>query len=122
MDIKIVSASPTDLEKLESKIDESVEQTVEGSMGDEIATVAMHQVLELDGAEQTQYKDDVKTLLEWAKNVADSDDPTALKWAIRDLQMRVATPLHGDRIKHLARFAYLDLEEKRIKQEKRSFH
>lgn len=123
MDIKIVEATPTDVEKLEAKIEESIEQkTLEGSMGDEISTIAIHQVLELEGAEQTQYKESVQTLLEWAKETADSDDPTALKWAIRDLQMRVSTPLYGDRIRHLARFAYLDLEEKRIKQEKRSFH
>ena len=44
-----------------------------------------------------------------------------IKWAVRDLRMRIGTPTFGDSTQHLARFAYLDMEEKRIKAEKETF-
>jgi len=35
--------------------------------------------------------------------------------------LKIGTPAFGDRIKNLSRFAYLELEENRIKKEKDSF-
>ncbi len=115
MDIKIIGASPTDTEVLEEK----QEQKLEGGNDGEINTIAIRQVL--DVTDSAEYEGEIKTLIEWAKATTGSSDHTELKWAIRDLQMRLGTPLHGDAIKNLARFAYLDLEEKRIQKEKKSF-
>lgn len=118
MDIKIIGATPSETESLETR----ETQTIEGGSGDEINTIAAHQVLEIEDSDKEKYSGDVKTLLEWAKSKTGSEDYQELKWAIRDLQLKIGTPPFGDRIKNLARFAYLELEEKRIQQEKKSFH
>lgn len=118
MDIKIIGASPSETETIEAK----ETQTIEGSSGDEINTIAANQVLEIEDGDRARYSGEVQTLLEWAKSKTGSDDYQELKWAIRDLQLKIGTPPFGDRIKNLARFAYLELEEKRIQQEKKSFH
>ena len=123
MNIKIVGTEPdkTDLERLQDEVDESIpQQTVESSEPGELDVVAARQALDLRNDDRT-YDDELKTLVKWAKTKVDSDDPTHLKWAIRDLGMRIGTPAFGDAIKNLARFAYLDLEEKRIKSEKAKF-
>lgn len=114
---------PSNAEAIEEQVEESrTQNTVEGGEPDQINTIAVHQMLEItDDSKKDFYKSDVQTLLEWAKEKTQSVDPFELKWAIRDLQLKVSTPSFGDAIKHLARFAYLDLEEMRLKEEKRSY-
>lgn len=121
MDIKITQPSKTDVEIIEERNNESIpQQVIDGGNEGEINEIAVKQVLELD-RDDTDYDDEINTLIKWAKRQVDDDDPQSLKWAIRDLRMRLGTPNMGDAIKHLARFAYLDLEEKRVKEEKRKF-
>lgn len=121
MDIKITQPSKTDVEIIEERNNESIpQQVIDGGNEGEINEIAVKQVLELD-RDDTDYDDEIETLIKWAKRQVDDDDPQSLKWAIRDLRMRLGTPSMGDAIKHLARFAYLDLEEKRVKEEKRKF-
>lgn len=114
---------PDKADVIEKSVEESKPAlTVDGAMPDQINTIAVHQLLEItDDEKKSLYENDVKTLLEWAKTKTQSTDPFELKWAIRDLQLKVSTPSFGDAIKHLARFAYLDLEESRLKEEKRSY-
>lgn len=112
MDIKIVGPTPTETENLEQRDSQSIESP------SNMDQIAIKQVLEIEG---DKYSNELETLLEWAKTQVKDDDPISLKWAIRDLRMRIGTPTHEDAVKHLARFAYLDLEEKRIKREKESF-
>lgn len=113
----LIKSTPTDVEVLEEK----EASTVEGGDGEQINTIAVHQVLEIDGSDKATYEGDVKTLIEWAKEKTGSEDYSTLKWAIRDLQLKIGTPAFGDRIKNLSRFAYLELEENRIKKEKETF-
>jgi len=114
----LIKSTPTDVEVLETK----ETSTIEGGDGEQINTIAVHQVLEIDGdSDKATYEGDVKTLIEWAKEKTGSDDYSELKWAIRDLQLKIGTPAFGDRIKNLSRFAYLELEENRIKKEKDTF-
>lgn len=123
MDIKIVGTPPdkTDMEKIQEKNDDSLPQSVvEGTEPGMISTIAVKQVLEID-RDSTDYDSELSILVDWAREQTGGDDPTELKWAIRDLRMRIGTPSFGDAIKHLSRFAYLDLEEKRIKKEKQGF-
>lgn len=124
MDIKIVDHTPrtkTDLETIQERNDESIpQQVIDGAEPGMIDSIAVKQVLEID-RDSKDYDDDIKILVDWAKTKVDGDDPIQLKWAIRDLRMRLGTPAFGDSIKHLSRFAYLDLEEKRIKKEKQKF-
>jgi hypothetical protein len=120
MDIKIVTPTPTDTEVLEEsqKIDPGI---LEGTNDGEINTLAAYQVLDIERDDRSRYSKEISTLVEWAKQTTGSSEHQELQWAIRDLKMKLSTPLHEDRIKYLARFAYLDLEEKRIKKEKASF-
>jgi hypothetical protein len=124
MDIKVVGMTPpdkTDMEKIQEENERSLpQQILDGAEPGIIENIAVKQVLEIE-RNNTDYDDDVKTLVKWAKEQTGSDDPQELKWAIRDLRMRLGTPNLGDAIKHLTRFAYLDLEEKRIKKEKQGF-
>ena len=125
MDIR---PSDKDASKIEKKVESSVsepheehDQVLEGATHDAIAEIAVNQVLEIENeSEKAMYKDDIKLLVDWAKSkVDDETSPMEIKWAIRDLGLKISTPVHEDRIKHLSRFAYLDLEEQRIKREKR---
>ncbi len=123
MDIKVVGTPPdkTDVEKIQEANDRAMpQQVVDGGNEGEINTIAVKQVLEIE-RDNMDYDEDLKILVKWAKGQVDDDDPISLKWAIRDLRMRLGTPNFGDSIKHLTRFAYLDLEEKRIKSEKQKF-
>lgn len=116
-----ITVTPTDVEVLERRNEESLpQQILDGSNEGEIEYLSVKQVLDIE-RDSTDYDDDINTLVKWAKAQTDSKDPIDLKWVIRDLRMRLGTPTHGDSIKHLSRFAYLDMEEKKIKSEKRGF-
>ena len=117
MDIKIVQADGTELEELTREHKEPGK--IEGDTEGQIDQIAVKQVLELE-RDDNEYEGEIQTLIDWAK-ANGAEDYTDIKWAIRDLRMRLGTPAFGDHIKHVARFAYLDLEEKRIKSEKESF-
>lgn len=117
-----IKPSLTDVEILEEKQEEVAPSHLDGSVPGEINTIAVKQVLEIEDSDMSRYEGDIKTLIDWAKTTTGSDDYADLKWAIRDLQLKIGTPAFGDRIKNLSRFAYLDLEEKKIKKEKESFH
>lgn len=122
MDIKITTKpTSTEAAKIQEQNEKSLpQQTVDGDNFGEINHIAVKQVLDI-GRDDNSYDSDINILVNWAKSQTDSDDPMELKWIVRDLQMRLGTPLHGDSIKQLSRFAYLDLEEKRIKKEKSTF-
>jgi len=123
MDIKIIGTEPslTDMEKIERENEKSLpQQVLDGDNEGEINHIAVKQVLDIQSSDGS-YDEDIGILVEWAKGQVDDSDPVNLKWAIRDLRMRIGTPSFGDSIKHLSRFAYLDLEEKKIKEEKRTF-
>lgn len=121
MNITITQPTKTDLEVLQERNDASMpQQVIEDGDAGEISHIAVKQVLELD-RDTSDYDNEINTLVDWAREQTGGDDPIELKWAIRDLRMRLGTPTHGDAIKHLARFAYLDLQEKKIKSEKRDF-
>lgn len=123
MDIKIINDKPLNQEEVQEIVEESLEDEETGKVTDgnegEIHQIAVKQVLDV-GRDDASYDDEVKTLVKWAREKV-GDDPLDIKWAIRDLQMRLGTPTFGDSVKHIARFAYLDSEERRIKQAKRQF-
>lgn len=92
MDIKITKPTPTDLEVLQERNEDSVDSgKVDGDNSGEIDHIAVKQVLEID-RDDSSYDEDVQRLVRWAKAQSDSDDPTELKWVIRDLRMRLGTP------------------------------
>lgn len=121
MEIKIEGQTPPTPTELNTLIENAKfsQPTLESSEPSKIATIATKQALELEG-ESSKYDNDVDIIRDWAKAKV-GDDPQDIKWAIRDLIMRLGTPTFGDHIKHVARFAYLDTQEKKIKAEKESF-
>lgn len=120
MQIEIVEPTKTDLEKIQERNEASLpQQVLEGGDPGEISQISVKQVLELN-YDQSEYDEEVAILARWAREQV-GDDPTQIKWAVRDLKLRVGTPTFGDPIKHLSRFAYLDLQEKQIKREKQQF-
>lgn len=120
MDIKITNQDQ--IEAIQEANDQSIEpqQIIESREPGEMDYIAVKQVFEID-RDSVDYDDDINILARWAREQTKSTDPLEIKWAIRDLRMRLGTPTFGESIKHVARFAYLDMEEKRIKREKSSF-
>jgi len=116
MEIQIVGADKTDVQELEDR-DLNNPSSVTGDNAGEISKIAVRQVLDIESGKNDK---EVDTLVKWATNKVGTD-PQEIKWAIRDLKLRIGTPPFGDAIKNLARFAYLDIEEKKIKEEKQKF-
>lgn len=109
-----VEVSKTDVEVLEEKEN----NIVEDGDGTRIDTIAVAQTLEIDSS---KYEKEISTLIDWAKEKTGSEDYMDLKWAVRDLRLKLGTPTFGDPVKNMARFAQLDLDEIRIQKEKQSF-
>ena len=129
MDIKIVDAigntpaTPTETESLAAFEKAELPQSVMDSSDPDLITMtAVKQALEIESEKDT-YSKEVNTLIEWAKSKLGEDaikNPMEFKWVVRDLRMRLGTPAYGDPIKHIARFAYLELEGNRIDSEKKA--
>lgn len=113
-EVKPVEASKTDTEMLEEKENAMVED----GNGTRIESIAVAQTLEIEGSD---YENEINTLIEWAKQKTGSEDYMDLKWAVRDLRLKLGTPTFGDPVKNMARYAQLDLDEARIKKDKESF-
>lgn len=88
-----------------------------------IEEASIHQILELDGdADKSKYSNEIKTLYNWVKTQTDDLSPENIKWIVRELQLKLGTPPFGeDRVKFLSRFAYLDMEGKKIDKEKEKY-
>jgi hypothetical protein len=115
-------------EKLD-KVDQALNAVKEpqGIEGTEILNDALIKSVEqsvgLDlGEEITRYSSQVKTILEWAKTQTKEHTPENIKWAIRQLEMRIGTPPIGEKIvSRLARIAFLEMENKKINEEIKSY-
>lgn len=67
-------------------------------------------------------KNKLDTLIEYAKMKTEDHSPEGLKWAIRQLGVKLGTPPLTERlIEYLHRFAYLELESRRIEEQKNKF-
>lgn len=123
MDIKIVdeNGKEPEVESVEKSVETSDKMEVVNPYG--IEEMSIQQMLELDGdADKQKYTPEIKTLYNWVKTQTKDLSPENIKWTIRELQLKLGTPPFGeDRVKHLSRFAYLDMEGKRIEQEKKKY-
>ena len=112
---------------VEDKIDKAIDAKPQGLEGGDplldILIKSVEQMVGLDTHEErVRYKDNIGTLLEWAKMQTDSPTPENIKWAIRQLEMRVGTPPIGEKlVSRLARIAYLEMESKNIEKEIKSY-
>lgn len=59
--------------------------------------VATHQVLGLEtDSQKSRYDSKVKSIVNWAKQVTEDHTPEGIKWAIRDMQMKIGSPRVGE--------------------------
>ena len=120
MDIKIVGDNGVvNGESVEKKV-EAPETTIipEGVL----LLEQVAQLFDFKPSEVQAYKTELNTLLEYAKLKTDDTSPEGLKWAIRNLSLKVGTPPIGEKmIKYLTRYAYLYLEGKKIDKQKEQF-
>lgn len=105
--------------------DSSVSNHQDGMSGvnsdDLLSEIAVAQIFDLDHSDQKKYKEKIKTILDWARPQVKEKDFTSLKWIIKTLESKLGSPNFGEtRISKVARYAYLDMEGKRLEQEKLS--
>lgn len=80
---------------------------------------AVAQVMGLDDMERSKYQSEIQTLIRWARTQSKEHTPTQLKWTLRNLSAKLGTPgLAEKMITRAARYAYLDLEGKKLNEEK----
>lgn len=119
MDIKIVTEGKVEEAPKEAQAFES--ETVQGPENFDIKAIG--QVLGLEEKEFSRYDDKLNTLLDYAKMKTEDHSPEGLKWAIRNLELKLGTPQIGEKlIDYITRYAYLELEELRVQKEKEKFY
>ena|SRR3990167_843019 len=76
------------------------------------------QIFNMRPQEIQNQKDKINLLIDYAKTVSENHSPEDLKWAIRALQSRVGTPPLGEKwLPYLSKYAWLKLDEVRLKKE-----
>lgn len=80
---------------------------------------AIYQVMGVDPSEQSKYQEKAQVLLDYAKGETQDCSPENLKRIIRSLELKIGSPpLSERRIDYITRYAYLALEEKKLKKDK----
>ena len=98
-------------------------ETISGPIREDLEIKAMLDVLGLEEKERTQYNDKLQTILEYAKMKSTDHSFEGLKWAVRNLGLKLGTPDIGEKlVNYLHRYAYLELEGMKIEKEKQKFH
>jgi hypothetical protein len=119
MDIKIVDREGKEVkqEKTEVKEPETIAVKLDEYMLPSIASL-----FDLKPQEVGKYKEELKTLYEYAKTQTNERTPEALKWVIRSLQGKIGSPPFGERwITYLNRYVRLRMEKNKIEEEIKSF-
>lgn len=119
MDIKIVDNKGQDVKQEEKEVKEPETITVKL---DDYLLPSIASLFDIKPTEVGQYKEKLKTLLEYAKSQTQEKTPEALKWVIRSLQGKIGSPPFGERwINYLHRYIVLRQEKKKIEDEIKSF-
>ena len=93
------------------------EETLSGPARAEIEINAITKSLDID-ADDSNYTDEVRWLLDYAKDQSEDNSVEGLRWAIRELEIKMGTPpFLEDRVKFMARYAYLFMEGKKTNSE-----
>lgn len=121
-EIKIVDENGVEKAQ-EPKSELKSENNISSPVLPELQEKAIFQVVGLDDAnEQSAYRHKAQTLLDYAKSQTDDHSPENLKWIIRSLELKLGTPpLAEKRVNYLARYAWLEMEEYKLKKEKLAF-
>lgn len=96
---------------------------VEGDVMGQIERRSVGQVLGIENDhDYGRYDAELGTLLAYAKSQTTDHSPQSLKWVIRSLEMKLGSPPFGeDRVKYVRNYAYLLLQEKKLREEKQKF-
>lgn len=121
-EIKIVDSSGVEI-KQEPQGELKSENNISSPVLPELQEKAIYQVMGIDDVnEQSTYRDKVQTLLDYAKSQTDDHSPENLKWIIRSLELKLGSPPFAEkRINYIARYAWLETEEAKLKKEKLAF-
>ena len=93
--------------------DENLSDTV----AEEVQLNAVTKALDIE-ADDSNYTDEVRWLLDYAKDQSEDNSVEGLMWAIRELEIKIGTPpFLEDRVKLMARYAYLFMEGKKTSKE-----
>lgn len=98
-------------------------QTVTGQVLPELEKKAICQVMGLENdGDADRYSEKIDILLDYAKTQTTDKTLEGLKWAVRNLEMKLGSPpLSEKRINYVAQFAYLELQQKKLQKEKEKF-
>lgn len=105
-------------EKVEAQSVESLNKVSSPALP-ELEQKAVCQALGFEtDSESNKFKGQVDTILKWAKTKTDDHSPEGLKWAIRNLELRLGTPPFGEhRARFLSRYAYLQMESESLRKQ-----
>ena len=93
--------------------------TMTGPVFQELELKAVGEAMGMESEqERSRYQAKLETIRDYAKQMTGSNDIEGLRWAIRELQLKLGTPpLSEKRIDYVARYAYLLTQEHSIKRE-----
>lgn len=113
-DIRDVDESGNVIEKKEAKQEAQPQGVLEVSS--DPLLVATEQVLGVETESgKARYSEKLRTILEWAKLQTEDQSPEGIKWAIRDLQMKIGSPKAGEsHIDYLYSFVALSSQREEI--------
>jgi len=119
MDIKVVNQQGEEVKQEYKGMKEP--ETVAVKL-DEYMLPSIASIFGLKLNEISQYKEELKTLYEYAKTQTEQRTPEALKRVIRSLQGKIGSPPFGERwITYLNRYVKLRMEKNEIEEEIKSF-
>lgn len=117
-EIKVVNESGEESKPVEPKSPDTI---LVGK--DEILHNAVAQAFDLRPKEMGKYSQKINTILAYAKMQTESHSPANIKWAIRNLEMKLGTPpISENRISYVSRYAYLALEKAKIEGEMETYN
>ena len=121
MEIKIVGEDGQVKEEAKAISSDGPEVSLAEPLNLDLLSLA--QMFEMSPGETKESEEKLETLIKWAKTQTDKPTRENLKWAIRNLESRVGSPPMGESIiNKIHRFAFLELEEQRIRSEKESMY
>lgn len=120
MDIKVINEAGQEQKPQESLPNS---EPLTGPTLPQLETKAIGQLFGYENeTELSKYKDEIQTLLQFAKSQTQDHSFESLKWVIRSLELKLGTPPLGEnRLKYIRNYAYLLMEEKRIKDMKEKY-
>ena len=97
--------------------------TLQAPVADVLET-AVNQMFQLEtDSQKSKYADKIRAITEWAKLQTKDQTPDGIKWAIRDMQLRIGSPLASESpIDYLYSYVALSSKKKEIDEKLRKYY